>query len=82
LAFACSICVWNSDGSSRARTCPLRTSELKSALSSMMVPDTCVPTCTVVTACNVPVAPTVSTMSPRVTAAIVTVGSGAACRYL
>ena len=36
---------------------PLRTSELKSALSSWMVPDTCVPTCTVVTAWSAPVAP-------------------------
>ena len=35
-----------------------------------MVPETCVPTCTVVTACSVPVAPTVSAMSPRVTAAV------------
>ncbi len=67
-ARACSIWVWKSDGSSRARTWPFFTSELKSALSSWMVPDTCVPTWTVVTACSVPVAPTVSTTSPRVTA--------------
>ena len=39
-----------------------------------MVPDTCVPTWTVVTASSVPVASTVSTTSPRVTAAVVNCG--------
>ena len=39
-----------------------------------MLPDTWLPTCTVVTACRVPVAPTVSTMSPLVTVAVVTDG--------
>ena len=43
-----------------------------------MLPDTWLPTWTVVTACSVPVAPTVSTMSPRVTAAVFTVDFGAA----
>jgi hypothetical protein len=33
-----------------------------------------VPTCTVVTACNVPVASMVCTMSPRVTGAVVNSG--------
>ena len=50
-------------------TWPFFTIELKSASSSWMMPDTCVPTWTVVTACSVPVAPTASTMSPRVTCA-------------
>ena len=36
-----------------------------------MLPDTWLPTCTVVTAWSVPVAPTVSTMSPRVIGAVV-----------
>ena len=43
-----------------------------------MLPDTWLPTCTVVTACSVPVAPTVSTMSPRVTGDVWTCTSGAA----
>ena len=43
-----------------------------------MLPDTWLPTCTVVTACSVPVAPTVSTMSPRVIGAVLTWISGAA----
>ena len=55
----CSICVWSSDGSSRAITWPFFTIELKSAPSSWTMPDTWLPTCTVVTACSVPVAPTV-----------------------
>jgi hypothetical protein len=37
-----------------------------------MLPDTWLPTWTVVTACSVPVAPTVSTMSPRLSGAVVT----------
>ena len=36
-----------------------------------MVPETCVPTCTVVTACSVPVAATTSATAPRVTTAVV-----------
>jgi hypothetical protein len=44
VAWAWSTCVWNSDGSSFATTCPLRTEELKSAYSDWMVPDTWVPT--------------------------------------
>ncbi len=54
-------------------TCPLRTIELKSANSSCTTPETCVPTSTVSTASSVPVAPTVSTMSPRVSCCVVTV---------
>ena len=46
-----------------------------------MVPDTCVPTWTVVTACSVPVAPTLSTMSPRVIGAVVTAGAGVVLLY-
>ena len=57
-------------------TCPFFTIELKSAYISSTVPDTCVPTCTVVTACKVPVAPTWSTTSPREICSVVTVGSG------
>jgi len=41
-----------------------------------MLPDTWLPTCTVVTACSVPVAPTVSTMSPRVMGAVTIWTSG------
>ena len=59
----------------RASTCPFRTMELKSAPSDSTVPDTCVPTCTAVTGSSVPVEETVLTMSPRVTAAAVTVGA-------
>jgi hypothetical protein len=43
-----------------------------------MVPDTWVPTCTVVTASSVPVASTVSTTSPRVTLAVTTTGASGA----
>jgi len=49
-ARACSTCASKSDGSSSAMTCPRRTRELKSACRDLIVPDTCVPTCTVVTA--------------------------------
>ena len=49
-------------------TWPFRTCELKSACSDWMVPDTCEPTWTVVTASSVPVASTVSTTSPRAAA--------------
>jgi len=76
LARACSICVWIIVGSRRAMTWPFRTMELKSACSSWMMPETCEPTVTEVTASSVPVAPTLSTMSPRVTATVVTLGSG------
>ena len=41
-----------------------------------MLPDTWLPTCTVVIACSVPVAPTVSTMSPRLTGVVLTWISG------
>ena len=51
-------------------TWPFLTVELKSAFRLWMVPETCEPTWTVVTACRAPVAPTTSTMSPRSTAAV------------
>ncbi len=38
---------------------------LKSTRISVILPDTCVPTCTVVTALNVPVADTAASRSPR-----------------
>ena len=41
-----------------------------------MMPETWLPTWTVFTACNVPDAPTVSTMSPRVMGAVLTWISG------
>ena len=44
---------------------PLCTSELKSALSLAMVPETCEPTWTVTTALMVPVASTTSRIAPR-----------------
>ena len=47
-------------------TWPRFTIELKSAPRYEMFPDTWLPICTVVTACNVPVVLTASTMSPRV----------------
>ena len=52
--------------------------ELKSAPSHSMLPDTWLPTCTVVTACTVPVAPTLSMMSPRVTGTELTATSTSA----
>ena len=56
-------------------TWPFFTIELKSALSSWTMPETWVPTVTVVTACSVPVAPTASMMEPRDVCSVVTVGS-------
>ena len=47
-----------------------------------MLPDTWLPTCTVVTACSVPVAPTVSTMSPRVIGEVLHLNFGAAAAYV
>src|SRR5690348_2576865 len=63
-ASACSSAPWNSEGSSSAITWPFFTRELKSALSLEIVPETCDPTCTVVTALMVPVACTTSFMVP------------------
>ena len=63
-------------------TCPLRTMELKSAYRFCTVPDTCVPTCTVVSASSVPVAPTASTMSPRVMVPLTISGASSPPRYL
>ena len=57
-------------------TWPLRTTELKSAPSHDTVPDTWVPTCTVVTACTVPVADTLSTIGPWLTSAVEIAGRG------
>ncbi len=54
----------------RAMTCPFFTCELKSAWSSRMFPDTCEPTCTVITALSVPVVATAATREPRVTGAV------------
>ena len=45
-----------------------------------MMPDTWLPTCTVVTASRAPVAPTVSTMSPSVTVTVVTSGTNSTVR--
>ena len=59
-------------------TWPFLTIELKSAPSHWMLPDTWLPTCTVVTACSVPVAPTVSMMSPRVIGAVCDLDLGTA----
>ena len=67
--------VWNSDGSSRASTCPLWTIELKSAFSSRMVPETWLPTWTVVTASTVPVAAIWVTIDPRVTTPVTIAGA-------
>src|SRR5215813_1837739 len=52
-------------GSSWATNCPFFTTVLKSAYNSEIVPETWLPTCTVVTACSVPVAETVLRMAPR-----------------
>jgi hypothetical protein len=41
---------WKDEGSRRAITWPFLTRELKSAPSQLMVPDTCDPTWTVITA--------------------------------
>jgi hypothetical protein len=53
---------------------PRRTVVLKSADSDLMLPDTCVPTCTVLTGWMVPVASTVSTIDPRETRAVTGAG--------
>jgi hypothetical protein len=65
---ACAIACTRIVESSRATTWPRRTWALKSAPSSAIWPDTCVPTATVRTALSVPVALTVDVMSPRSTA--------------
>ena len=80
-ALAWSICVWTIDGSSFAMSWPCFTIELKSAPSSSTVPETWVPTCTVVTASRVPVAPTLSTTLPRVIEALVISGGLGWLRY-
>ena len=67
--------VWNCDGSRRASTWPFLTIELKSAPSDRMLPDTWLPTWTVVTASSVPVAAIWLTIDPRVTAAVTTSGA-------
>ena len=45
-----------------------------------MMPDTWLPTCTVVTASSAPVAPTVSTTSPRVSVTVLTSGTNSVVR--
>ena len=69
-ASACSSAPLNNAGSISAITSPLCTRELKSALSFAMVPETCDPTWTVMTALIVPVASTTSLISPRSTFAV------------
>ena len=80
LARDCSTWLRNNDGSRRAITSPSRTIELKSAYSASMMPETWLPTCTVVTASNAPVAPTVSTTSPRARVTVLTSGTNSAVR--
>jgi hypothetical protein len=54
----------------RAMTCPLLTAELKSTNISLTWPETCEPTCTVMTALRVPVAETAEASDPRVTGTV------------
>ena len=51
-------------------SCPFFTCVLKSAASLEIVPETCDPTCTEVTALMVPVASTWARMSPRCTVTV------------
>ena len=67
---ACSSAPLNKAGSISATTSPLWTRELKSAFSLAIVPETCDPTWTVITALIVPVASTTSLISPRSTLAV------------
>ena len=60
----------SSRGSIRAITCPLRTRELKSTKICWIVPETWLPTDTVVTALMFPVAVMASTISPFSTFAV------------
>ena len=53
----------------RASSCPRLTTLLKSAWSSLICPEICEPTCTVVTACSVPDADTTAWIDPRSTLA-------------
>ena len=69
-ASACSSCRSYVDASSFASTCPFVTIELKSANSSMIFPETSLPTATVCTAPSSPFAVTVCTISPRSSAAV------------
>ncbi len=69
-AWACRTASWGSVGSSWAISCPARTVSLKLAYRWEISPDTWVPTDTVLTAPRVPVADTVCTRSPRVTAEV------------
>ncbi len=57
-------------GSIRAMSWPFFTTELKSAKSSLICPETCEPTWTVITAFRVPVAETAAVSGPRVTGAV------------
>jgi hypothetical protein len=65
-----STCCSNGVGSSSASSCPLLTWLLKSAWRRAMMPDTWLPTCTVVTAETVPVALTVMVTLPRVAGSV------------
>jgi hypothetical protein len=57
------------DGSMRAMTWSFFTGVLKSALISLICPEICEPTCTVVTALTVPLATTTADTGPRSTLA-------------
>ncbi len=57
-------------GSIRAMSWLRLTCELKSANSSLICPETCEPTWTVITALRLPVAETAEVIGPRVTAAV------------
>ena len=53
-----------------ARTWPFVTTELKSAISRVIFPETWLPTCTDTTGLTVPVAVTIAVMGPRSTSAV------------
>ena len=61
---------WKISGSIRAMTWSFLTSVLKSAISSLIWPETWLPTWTVVTALRLPVAETAAVRGPRSTRAV------------
>ena len=61
---------WKISGSIRAMTCSFLTGVLKSAISSLIWPETWLPTWTVVTALRLPVADTAAVRGPRSTRAV------------
>src|SRR5262249_1748634 len=67
LASACRTLARKLAWSNCANCCPGTTVELKSAKSFSIVPDTCVPTCTMMTGLSVPVAETYAVMALRST---------------